>query len=138
MPCQAICTKKCRKSRVTRVLQSRKRVNPFYALLVIVGIAFTITATAYFILTLRGSQGRQAKLDNSSSLLAFLDRHGVSLMVGELALLALCTWGAIGTDQWWAGRREEPCVSEIPRDREKLPANETHDQHAAKISRHQK
>jgi len=94
------------------VLQGRKRANPFYALLVVVGIAFTITATAYFILALRGNQSRRAQLDNSSSLLVFLDRHGVALMMGELALLTLTTWGAIGTDHWWTGKRGEPSETE--------------------------
>ena len=87
-----------------------KRTNPFYALLVVFGIAFTITAAAYFVMALRGNKTRTAGVGYADSepprgLLVFLDRHGVTLMAGELGLLALATWGAIGTDHWWSARR---------------------------------
>lgn len=81
--------------------RGRKRANPFYALLVLVGIAFTVTATAYFVMALRGHKDRSADQDARPALLVFLDRHGVTLLTGELTLLALATWGAIGTDHWW-------------------------------------
>ncbi len=67
----------------------RKRTNPFYALLVVFGIAFTITAAAYFVMALRGNKTRTtgvgyAEDESPRGLLVFLDRHGVTLMAGEL------------------------------------------------------
>jgi predicted small integral membrane protein len=94
------------------VLQNRQRTNPFYAALIVVGIAFTITAAAYFVMTLRGTkswpparQAKSAKSEDRHGLLEFLEQHGVTLMAGELGLLALATWGAIGTDHWWTGNK---------------------------------
>ena len=87
----------------------RPRTNPFYILLVVIGIAFTVTACAYFVMALRGSGtggllGRAAEAGESAQvLLEFLDHHGLRLMVGELVLLALATCGAIFTDGWWNG-----------------------------------
>jgi hypothetical protein len=97
------------------VARGRKRANPFYALLIAIGIAFTITATAYFVMALRGNKSRTAEPEKPTGLLVFLDRHGVALMTGELALLALATWGAIGTDGWWTGTAPDPAPSQ-PRD----------------------
>ncbi len=81
--------------------RSRRRTNPFYVLLVAVGMAFTITACAYFVLALRGDARRRQQAEPPGQLMVFMDRHGVSLIVGELVLLALGTVGAITTDSWW-------------------------------------
>jgi hypothetical protein len=88
------------------VARVRKRTNPFYALLIVVGIAFSITAVAYFVMALRGNKSRTAgvgyvQAEPPQGLLVFLDQYGVKLMAGELGLLALATWGAICTDHWW-------------------------------------
>jgi hypothetical protein len=97
------------------VLQNRQRTNPFYAALIVVGIAFTITAAAYFVMTLRGNkswpgprQAQSAKTEEPHGLLVFLEQHGVTLMAGDLGLLALAAWGAIGTDHWWSGSKSSP------------------------------
>jgi hypothetical protein len=39
-----------------------------------------------------------------AGLVAFLDAHGVSLLMGELAVLAVVTFAAMGTDEYWTRR----------------------------------
>ncbi len=71
--------------------------NPFYALLGIVGFAFTITAAASCVAVLRGV--RPASATGGSHVLdAFLTRYGTPLLVGEIAVLAVATVGAIWID----------------------------------------
>lgn len=82
-------------------------VNPFYVLLVLAGIAFSLTACAYGVMTLRAVRGA-GPVDLPASagerLLVFLDAHGAWLMAAELATLGLATFGAIATDQYWMRR----------------------------------
>jgi flagellar basal body-associated protein FliL len=101
------------------VARSRQRINPFYILLVMIGIAFTITACAYFVMALRGNGSTTLRLRPSAEsvatstsevrtpqpLMEFMDRHGMTLLVAELALLAVATCGAISTDSWWSGAK---------------------------------
>jgi hypothetical protein len=108
------------------VARSRQRTNPFYILLVAIGIAFTITACAYFVMALRGNGSTTLRMKppaesvaaqdpdvrTPQALMEFMDRHGVTLLVAELALLALATCGAIGTDSWWTGARAAPSRTE--------------------------
>lgn len=84
----------------------KRGFNPFYVLLVIVGIAFSITAFAYFVMTLRDAQaaGVVDPKGAGAPLLAFLDRYGTMAMAVELVLLALATVGAISTDRYWMRR----------------------------------
>jgi hypothetical protein len=90
----------------------RKLPNPFYVLVVVAGTAFALTASGYFVMSYRAIQGPAqggesasgGRLSESASggpLMAFIDMHGLQLMVGELGLLAVATIGAIGTDHWW-------------------------------------
>ena len=81
--------------------RGRQRTNPFYALLVAAGIAFSVTATAYFVMALKGNDCAAAvAVRDSPGLLAFLDRHGAKLLTAELLVLGVATFGAIGTDNW--------------------------------------
>lgn len=97
--------------------KQRAAVNPFYVLLVIVGIAFTITACAYGVMafkavrsgavvTLHERDAARPSQDGASgeALLEFLDQHGIELMAAELLLLGLATLAAMGTDQYWMRR----------------------------------
>jgi hypothetical protein len=80
--------------------------NPFYVLLVILGIAFALTACAYCVMAVKAVHSPEAA-DASSpgiGLLEFLDRHGAALMSGELVLLTLATIGAISSDRYWMRR----------------------------------
>jgi multisubunit Na+/H+ antiporter MnhB subunit len=71
--------------------------NPFYALLGIVGFAFTITAAASCVAVLRGVRPAAATGGNHV-LDAFLARYGTPLLIGEIAVLAVATVGAIWVD----------------------------------------
>ncbi|HAY81947.1 MAG TPA: hypothetical protein DCY79_19260 [Planctomycetaceae bacterium] len=83
-------------------MASKKINNPFYFLLVIVGCAFALTACAYFVMT---TMARDAttwqEVDSGGPLMAWMDQYGFTLMVVELALLAVFTFAAIATDEYW-------------------------------------
>ncbi len=86
--------------------KKKEPFNPFYVLLVLLGIAFSITACAYGVMAwrdLRGAVGAEAE---DSALLGFLRDHGTMLLGVELVLLAVATFGAMGTDRFWQRRAE--------------------------------
>ena len=85
-----------------------KPFNPFYPLLVVVGIAFSITACAYGVMTVKMLQpeGAEEVRQGDTGLLPFLDRHGMTLLLSELGALAVLTFAAIGTDDFWTRRAE--------------------------------
>ena len=87
---------------------SKKSANPFYALLIIVGIAFVITAMSFWIMSLQTLQSVQAPDADQPPhpLVAWVAAHGVTALLVELALLAVCTAAAIGTDDYWQRRAE--------------------------------
>jgi hypothetical protein len=81
----------------------KKRLNPFYILLVPLGVAFVVTASAYYVMafqsvnpTLRDAVGNQAH-----PLFKWLRAHGDTVMLIELAGLAALTVAAIATDHIW-------------------------------------
>jgi hypothetical protein len=80
--------------------------NPFYALLVIAGIMFCVTACAYGVMTV--SELHAPSLDGREGpahpLLVFLDQHGFPLMLYEIATIGVATFAAIGTDDYWERR----------------------------------
>jgi hypothetical protein len=86
-------------------MAARKPRNPFYVLLVPVGVAFVVTAFAYGVMafqsvnTLRGEDVAR----NAHPLWTWLRRNGDETMLGELAVLGVLTAAAIGTDRWWGG-----------------------------------
>ncbi|MCI0492916.1 MAG: hypothetical protein L0Z07_08265 [Planctomycetes bacterium] len=84
----------------------RKSANPFYVLLLLAGIAFAITATAYGVMAFRESRaGGQANVaEEPHPLIAWMSRHGDAALLTELGFLAAFTIGAIGTDQFWQRR----------------------------------
>jgi len=81
---------------------SRQPTNPFYVLCVLAGIAFTVTACAYGVMMLRSNRG----LDLSSTapaehpLMSFLDRYGMIILGGEVAVLAAVSLAAIMLDHY--------------------------------------
>lgn len=84
-------------------------INPFYVLLVVVGAAFAVTACAY-------GWSARLKLDpqHFDQHLAFveaLDRWGVTAMIVELAILTVCTFLAIGTDEFWERRSRDSAAA---------------------------
>ena len=72
--------------------------NPFYALLILVGVAFVVTASAYGVMTVRGTD-RSLRESPQTGLLGFMDRHGNWILTVEVVLLGVLTVAAMGTDQ---------------------------------------
>jgi hypothetical protein len=89
------------------------RKNPFYVLLVAVGIAFLVTACAYGVMAYRdvafSATDRQIA---SSGLIGFIDQHGMTALAIEIGLLGLFTVGAISTDSYW--QRASSAAEEQP------------------------
>jgi hypothetical protein len=82
-----------------------RATNPFYVVLLAVSVLFVVTVCGYTLLTFRTIKSAAGKQEpQEHGLLTFMDRHGVSLMLAEVALLAVTTVGAISTDQYWAKR----------------------------------
>ena len=75
----------------------RPRRNLFYPVLGIVGFAFTITAASFCVSVLRGVRPETARHE-PHPLQQLMDRHGTSLLMGELVVLAIATVGAVGLD----------------------------------------
>jgi hypothetical protein len=85
-----------------------KIVNPFYAALVVVGVAFAITTCAYTVMSFR-------ELDplapEEGGLISLMKNHGLLILVVELGLLGILTVAAIGSDDYWTKRAEEKSKS---------------------------
>ena len=88
--------------------KSKKRKNPFYPMLIVVGVAFCLTASSYGMLMLRDMRNTSAyayaEEEPSPSEMSFtelVDHYAVQLIVGELVLLAVATVGVIAVDSYW-------------------------------------
>ncbi|MFM7035115.1 MAG: hypothetical protein ACKOYJ_08040 [Planctomycetia bacterium] len=75
----------------------RGRSNPFYAVLGIAGFLFTVTACLYCMSVLRGIRPADPTA-SPHALMALMDRHGTPILAGQIAVLALATFGAIAFD----------------------------------------
>ena len=80
--------------------------NPFYAVLVVVGILFVITTYAFFVMTIRDLDPSASTTAANHALLSVVEEHGFSAMMIELLVLALATVAAIGSDSYWTRRAE--------------------------------
>jgi hypothetical protein len=90
-------------------LEPKRFTNPFYVLTLVVGTAFLITCFAYSVMTVNEMDpyGAPAEsISRNSNLIRFLKVYGLHLLVTELVLLAICTFAAIGTDDFWHKRAE--------------------------------
>lgn len=90
--------------------RSRKSANPFYVLLILAGLSFAITATAYVVMAFREANAHAEPVAGAAStisssdehpLMQWMRRHGNAALLTELGLLAICTFAAIGTDSYW-------------------------------------
>ncbi len=84
--------------------KAKEPYNPFYVLLVVLGIVFLITACAYTAMAYRAISPLAGQDVGSHELTAFLDRHGLRMLSIELLLLAAATFGAMWLDRFRARR----------------------------------
>jgi predicted MFS family arabinose efflux permease len=83
----------------------KKSANPFYALLIVFGLAFVVTAAAYGVMATREARAvATGKPATEHALMRWMHEHGNTALLTELALLGVCTFGAIGTDEFWQRR----------------------------------
>ena len=88
------------------VSKSKEPFNPFYAVLIVVGTVFAITACAYGMMAVVKLEPAGDGVSPTGGLIGFMDRHGVTVMMVELGLLAVATFAAIGTDDYWTRRAQ--------------------------------
>jgi hypothetical protein len=82
----------------------KKIVNPFFTALVVVGLAFAMTACAYTVMSFQSLDPHAADQPGISTL---MKQHGLMILVVELGLLAVLTVAAISTDEYWVKRAEK-------------------------------
>lgn len=82
---------------------AKKAKNPFYALVLIVGISFLLTACAYTVLAFLDVQGHR-ETAAQSGLLNFLNEHGITLFGVELGMLCVVMVAAFATEDYWQRR----------------------------------
>lgn len=75
--------------------------NPFYAVLLVASILFSISACAYGVMAFTAMRNGPIVAGPASGqrLLVFLDVHGSKLLTAELILLAIATVGVMAWDQ---------------------------------------
>ena len=99
------------------------RTNPWSVPLVVAGLAFTLTASAYAVMAVRKLDAGRGWQDAEPSprLIEFLDQHGEALMAAELAALAIAAIAAMGSDRRPLRKRapkpEHPSEKETPQPR---------------------
>ncbi len=93
--------------------RSLKSANPFYVLLIVAGMSFALTTTAYVVMAFREahahaepSAGPAVAASDEHPLMLWMRHHGNTALLSELGLLAICTFAAIGTDSYWQRRAE--------------------------------
>jgi hypothetical protein len=83
-------------------MPSTKRRNPFYVMLVPLGVAFVVSAFAYYVMAFQSvNPVRDAAGSQAHPLFKWLRAHGDTVMLVELAGLAVLTVAAIATDHIW-------------------------------------
>lgn len=106
----------------------KKAINPFYIVLLVAGVAFCVTASAYGVMMLRTSRASAevVRADAQHPLQQFVGAHGNQLIVVELLVLGLATIAAIGTEQYWDDRHRKRRERQSPPapQRNETPSNE--------------
>ena len=83
--------------------------NPFYFLLLVVGILFLLTTSSYAVVAVRGLAPNRpgssaASVTSGPDFGHLVDEYGFAALMTELVLLAAMTVAAIATDQYWMNR----------------------------------
>ncbi len=92
----------------TFVAKQVKPFNPFYPLLIVTGLVFSLTACAYGVMTVKmlDPAGVRAIENEGPSLMQALDEHGLLIMGVELSILGVVTFLLMGTDDFWTRRAD--------------------------------
>ena len=102
-------------------MRQHKPINPFNVVLLVVGVLFVVTACGYSVMAVKGAHPLEAGQETESGqrLLGLLDEHGFTALMVELAVLAVATFAAIATDDYWARRgaaQRESTADKLPGD----------------------
>ncbi len=90
---------------MTSMAKKKLGANPFYVVLLLVGVVFVVTACAYCVMAFTGAKGVKVS-ESGSQLLVFLDRRGGLLLGVEVLVLAVASFAAMATDSFWSRRAE--------------------------------
>ncbi len=71
--------------------------NPFYLLLLVVGVLFAITACCYGVMMVQSRN----PFPTSSPLLQWIEEWGTIALATEIGVLAVLMLAAFGTDGYW-------------------------------------
>ena len=84
-------------------MPAKKSLNPFYILLIPVGLVFVVTAFAYGFMAFQAVNAVRAEAGRHAGhpLFQWLRVYGDMALLVELAVLAVLTVGAIATDRYW-------------------------------------
>jgi hypothetical protein len=82
---------------------AKKPTNPFYVSALPVGVLFAVTACVFVVMTMQGADPQRTE---ETGLISLMSRHGVVIMLVELAILGVLTVAAIVTDDLWTRRFE--------------------------------
>jgi hypothetical protein len=85
--------------------KTKDPANPFYVLLVVLGVVFLVTACAYSVMAFLANAPQAERRLGDHPMTAFLDRHGVALMIWELGLLGAASLAAMVLDRSRSLRR---------------------------------
>ncbi len=85
-------------------MPAKKRRNPFYIVLIPVGLAFVVTAFAYGFMAFQSVNGIGVDIARYADhpLYQWLRSHGDAALVAELVVLAVLTVAAMAFDSWSA------------------------------------
>ncbi len=83
---------------------TRKLKNPFYIVLMLVGIVFALTACAFGVMTVKQLDPFADRAGQDAAFIEFVDKYGFRALMIELGALAVCTVAAICTDGYWMRR----------------------------------
>jgi len=87
------------------VTPKKRSINPFYPLLVLVGLAFAITACGFAVMMVSDSRSTgEFEAAGASGFIQFFHEYGFAALMIELSVLALATFGAMATDKMWTDR----------------------------------
>lgn len=100
------------------VAKKKEPTNPFYVLVVVLGTAFVLTACAYGTMTYRAVRASRPQPGDAvaqaaeNPLMKLMNERGLEIMVGQLVLLGVATFGAMWLDQVRSNREARSRAAE--------------------------